>query len=142
MMLQAKSGSFISSRGFTLLEIIAVLLLLSVLAALVIPRFFAVDTSANSRAVDAAVSELNGREGLVWADIRVSDTEYDEVNGDDAVWAAMKYDGSNSYPNLGAAYRWTSGPDQDGGELSFKESPSVPLARTASTRSKPARWSR
>ena len=138
-----KMGSFLSNRqGFTLLELIAVLLLLSFLGALAIPRFIAVDANANSRAIDAAVSELNGREGLVWADIRFSETGYDNVNGDDAVWESMKNDATNSYPHLGDAYNWTNGPTQTGGVLSFKENPGVALNRTASTRSKPARWSK
>jgi prepilin-type N-terminal cleavage/methylation domain-containing protein len=129
-------------RGFTLLELLAVMLLLSLLGALIIPRFITLDANANSKAVDAAVSELNGREGIIWADIKFSATGYDNDNGDDLVWAQMKNDGTNSYPYLGASYRWIAGPTQTGGELRFKETEGITLSRTASTRSTPARWSR
>lgn len=136
-------GSRVRNRqGFTLLELISVLLLLSILGALVIPRFVALDANANSKAVDAGVSALNGRESLIWANIRNSHTGYDKVTGDDTVWSAMNEDAPNSYLYLGVAYEWTNGPTQTGGVLSFKESPGVALSRTASMRSRPARWSR
>ena len=129
-------------QGFTLLELICVMLLLSLLGALAIPRFIELDANASSKAVDAAVSELNGRESLIWADIRISNTGYDKASGDDAVWSAMSKDASNSLLHLGAAYEWLDGPTQTGGVLSIKEYPGVALNRTASTRSTPARWSR
>ena len=134
---------FLSKQdGFTLIELIAVLLLLSILGALAIPRYVALDTNANSRAVDAAVSELNGREGVIWADIKFSSTGYDAVTGDNDVWTVMKNDPSLSYPYLGSAYNWTAGPTEAGGTLRFKDNPAVPLNRTASTKATPARWQR
>ena len=97
---------------------------------------------ANASAVDYAVAELNGREGMIWADIKFSATGYDKDTGDNDVWTAMKDDPTNSYPYLGGDYTWNPLPTQAGGKLSFQNKPLVTLNRIASTRSTPAQWSR
>jgi prepilin-type N-terminal cleavage/methylation domain-containing protein len=135
-------SSLYDRQGFTLLELIAVMLLLSILGALVVPRFVALDANANSSAVDYALSELNGREGMIWADIKSSKTGYDNGTGDNDIWALMKDDPTSSHPYLGDDYKWNPAPTQAGGKLSFQNKPGVTLNRTASTRSAPARWSR
>ena len=133
---------YLSNRqGFTLIELIAVLLLLSILGALAIPRFIDLDAAADMRVLDAAISELNGRESLIWSEIKTT-IEYDPVTGDDEVWTRMKNHPSLTYPELGDAYRWTTLPGKSGGGLSFRESPEVTLIRTPSKMSAPARWSR
>ena len=75
-------------QGFTLLELVAVMLILGLLASLAIPRYMSVDAAASSSAIDAAVSELNGRESLIWADLKISESGYDEAAGDTMVWAS------------------------------------------------------
>lgn len=128
-------------QGFTLIEVIAVLLMLGILASMAIRRYIDVDVAANLSGIDAAVSELNGREALIWAQIK-SSTYYDPVTGDDEIWNRMKDDPGDTYPYLGEAYRWTTLPVQTGGGLSFRESPAINLNRMASNLSHPARWSR
>jgi len=135
-------GLFLKRQGFTLLELIATLMIISILAVMAIPRFINLDASAKSRAIDAAVSELNGREGLVWAEIKFSHTGYDMVTGDSDVWEIMKNDSTDSHPELGELYLWTGEPTRSGGTLSFRGSDQVPLSRNISTMGAPARWSR
>jgi len=67
----------VDREGFTLLEIIAVLIILGVLIAVAVPRYFGIPQDAAETALKTAVSELNARENLAWAKWRadgLSDT--------------------------------------------------------------------
>jgi prepilin-type N-terminal cleavage/methylation domain-containing protein len=120
-------------KGFTLLEIIAVLVILSVLAAVAVPRYLSLDESARQRAIDAGIAELNGRETLTWSNIKITSTGYTD---DAALFPILD-------TTLGDDYSWVGGPpDKDGGKLKFRESIEVPLARTESTDILPGSWSR
>lgn len=50
-----------NEEGFTLIEIIAVLVILGILAAVAVPKFFDLQTKAREKAVYTAVSELKVR---------------------------------------------------------------------------------
>lgn len=121
----AKPGN----SGFTLIEIIAVLVVLSVLAALTIPRFVDLGRNASRQALASAVSQLNSREVLTWTNVKFSDAGWID---DPQVFSLLNTE-------LGREYRWSPSARIDGAVLHFKEL-SARLNRTPSTSGASGRW--
>ena len=117
--------------GFTLIEIIAVLVILGVLSAVAVPRFIDVAANADQRSLDLGVAELNQRESLVWANIMLSDSGW---SSDAATFGQMDVD-------LGSGYQWPSAATAGGGTLRFGSASAV-LTRAPSTSLSAGRWSR
>ena len=128
---QTEINRFENERGFTLVEVIAVMVILGVLSTLAIPRYIDLEISTKKKAIEKAISEINSRENLIWAKQKISITGYDD---DQKIRDAINYD-------LGSDYLWAVGPGKLGGTIEFKGL-SADLSRIPSTPSQPAVWSR
>ncbi|HKJ89667.1 MAG TPA: type II secretion system protein [Oceanipulchritudo sp.] len=126
-----------AKAGFTLIEVIAVLVLLGILAAVAVPRYLDLTDAAEQRALDAGIAELNGREATSWANQMLL-TSGNPV--DATVFAGIDA-GDATTNGLGADYTWSAGPTASGGTLEFGDAEAV-LDRTASSDESPGRWDR
>jgi prepilin-type N-terminal cleavage/methylation domain-containing protein len=115
-------------NGFTLVEIIAVLILISIIGAFTVPRVVALDTSATQKSFEWAISELNSREFMTWSKVKMSDINWVE---DEQLFSQLDTE-------LGTEYSWNSR-TTGGGTLSFKGQP-IGLERVPSTFSTSGSW--
>jgi len=124
-----KSVRIDKQKGFTLIEIICVLIIMGVIASIAIKKLDLLTDKADIAALETGVRELKIRESVTWLQIKLSDTGYTD---DLDLFKAVDKD-------LGQGYFWDPDPDISGGRLHFK-SRSIDLIRVQSTPSTPANW--
>ena len=127
----SKRFNGLNQNGFTLIEIISVMIIMGVLASVSIQRFDLLSDTASQRVLHAAVKELNIRESLIWTNTKISLEGYP---GDESIFVAV-----DTY--LGRGFEWDPEPPDrlSGGTLTFK-SASKTLSRRESTLSSAGRW--
>lgn len=128
-----KKFNCLNQKGFTLIEMISVMIIMGVVASVSIQKFNVVSDNANEQALITGIKELNVREALIWSNLKISSDGYVD---DMALWTLME-----DKTNLGDDYDWSPEvPDRlTGGTLSFKTA-SRSLNRQESTTLVPGRW--
>jgi len=118
-----------NQKGFTLLEVLAVVVILGVLVSTAIHRYQRLSDVAEKQSLAVGIRELNIRESLTWAQLKFSMAGWP---GDDGVYKSVEKD-------LGQHYFWDQSPAPKGGLLRFKSN-SATLSRIPSTIGAPAVW--
>ena len=118
-----------NEKGFTLIEMISVMIILGVLSSVGVKKYDNFTDTASEQVLNAAVYELNTREKLIWVDMKIS---IDGYTNDADVYAALD-------TNIGSRLKWNPGPNIGGGTL-HNESASRVLTRTPSSITEAAKW--
>jgi prepilin-type N-terminal cleavage/methylation domain-containing protein len=120
----------LTQKGFTLIELMSVLVIMGVIFSVAVKKFDFLTDNASITALKTGVRELNTQESLTWIQVKLTDTGWVE---DLDVYNAVVGE------SLGAEYIWSPGPNIGGGTLHFK-SQSVVLIRNESTGKIPGSW--
>ena len=118
-----------NQKGFTLIELVSVMIIMSVVASVTIKKFDLVSDNAEFQAVEAAIGELNARESLIWTNIKLSNAGY---TNDANLFLIID-------TVLGQGFDWDGAPDATGGTLQFRSQSRI-LTRDASTSIVAGRW--
>ena len=121
-------------RGFTLIEMIAAMIIISIFVAAAVIKYDGFKTGAKDSAITLSVSELNVRERLAWENVKLEMAYVDDDTLQLDMMAEDLYD-------LGRSTSWRSGPGSTGGTLMTNAGSAV-LTRTPSTRASPGHWER
>ncbi len=119
----------LNQHGFTLIEIMAVLIIMGVMFSVMQHKISALTRSSEDTALEVGIRELNVRETLTWTNCKFSPEGW---TGDNTVYVAMD-------TNLRGGYGWSAGPTAAGGTLRFK-SRVIVLTRTPSTNMSACHW--
>jgi prepilin-type N-terminal cleavage/methylation domain-containing protein len=121
-----------NQKGFTLIELISVMIIMGVVASVSIQKFDIVTDTAGERALHLGMKELNIRESLTWSNMKIS---VDGYTNDADLWSAVVPD-----LDLGGKYDWNPGPHISAGGTLYFQSLALTLNRQPSTTSSAGKW--
>ena len=129
----SKKRGCLNQKGFTLIELISVMIIMGVVASVSIKKFDVISSTAGEKALNLGIKELNIRESLIWSNIKISSDGY---SNDQDLWNLLLPD-----LDLGGKYSWNPGPHiSNGGTLHF-DSNFIALNRQPSTITSAGKWS-
>jgi len=117
----------LNNRGFTLVEILAVLIILGIMLAIAVPKYISLNKNAEKAGIDMAIIDLNGREMKCWTEQKLN-TNWES---DQKVFESCDYEING--------YKWLS-ISGSGGLLQFKNT-MIRINRRASENHEPGNWS-
>jgi prepilin-type N-terminal cleavage/methylation domain-containing protein len=90
--------------GFTLIELICTLLIMSIITVMIVPRIVALSSNAEKKLLGSVLSELNAREHMAWLDCKMG-SECRGIITDDLMGVSfdkklknLTFDGGGKYP--------------------------------------------
>jgi MSHA pilin protein MshA len=96
-----------NEKGFTLIELIIVIVILGIIAGVAVPKFIGLSSSARVSAARGVGGAISGTIQSMHADYLINTTDYDA----DAVLAATAFAGGVAVTNAANVLTFVSGPD-------------------------------
>ena len=128
-MIERKKTDLRNQSGFTLLEMMSILVILGVVFSVTIHKFTSLSDTAYQKAIESAIQELNIRETLTWYDFKISTAGW---KNDPDVFKVLD-------TKLGEGFHWNPAASELGGSLHFGYH-TIALTRTQSTNKSAASW--